>query len=454
MIVYRFLPTINDFFFRISNRIGSTVRLVLIFICCLLLSALSFFDLGAKEDTMIKMISGSLLMLVMSILYAKERSQRVICNKKICIPLDLFAIGIIIVSLIHPMEPGYVVFAIDLIIVFPVFYYCVINSNSVNSLYRLSAISIVMEGVIVFFLCLLLATTGELGLFDGRVMGHTTHPNLLGGLGLIMVTSGAYLLISRRDNILRLISSFAVGGGISFVIISSSRAAMLAIAGCAIAAVIFMIKRKDVIRGGKIISVRLFVILGVMVMSLVVGTLMDDINAKSLENKTENTAQTQVEGNSEEEIGSLKNRIAPGKDLNSYSSGRIEIWKVYIQNFSFPGKDPEEIKHNFPPGSAWRAHNNIIDYYYRCGYIVGSFYLIFFIVLCGMGAKMLFRKEYNSPDSFFLVEATGCYVVYALLEIATLPFIRGVMLLFFVLCGPLFMGKNRQKRSGSVSDTP
>lgn len=455
MVFYRVLPVINDFFFNVSRGIGNTVRSVLIFMCCILLNAIFFFEVGfhGDEDIGRRMIFGSVLLFVMSVLYANMESKKVICNKKLCVPLNLFAIGIIIISFIHPIGPGYLMFAIDMLIVFPLFYYCVINSNGVNSLYRLFATSVVIEGVIAFLLCLLMAANGELGIHGIRIMGHTSNPNLLGMLGLVMIVSGVYLLISRVETILCVVSSLAVGAGISFIIISSSRTAFLAMLGCVAAAVIFIIKTNSIRGICNIISVRLIIFLVVIAMSFVVGIQLGNINSQFEESGTDHSVQTLVENDSEDEAKTLKNRISFKKDLNTYTSGRTGIWMIYIQNFSFLGKDLKEIEHNFPQNSEWRAHNNIIDYYYRFGYIVGSLYLIFFIVLCGTGARMLFKKAYNSPDSFFLVEVVGCYVLYALVEIATLPFIRCVPLLFFVFCGPLMMGIDRKERPGDLSNT-
>ena len=439
------------------NRIISRkkkVKTIIIATCCCLLQGIFYFDIGYFDDPKYTLIYGSCLVLVISLCCIQKALPNVVWNKVVCLPLVSFALGILIISLIHPVGSGYIVYALDLLLLFPFYYSITYGGGRYKNIYRLLALSAVGEGIIAFFYCLILSFSGRLGIVADRVMGYTTNPNFHGALGLLTFVSGLYLLmVGTKFFAFDIICSISVGIGISFMLTSLCRTALLSSVGCVFAFLIFTIQR-FVKEPKKSVNALPIIALSIIVMiTTTIGLQMDDINYRAIENRTVMTEQTDsiAEETSAaqpaKETEELQSRLSSQNDANNYSSGRVNIWRIYIDNFSWLGKEVDEIADNFYEGSEWRAHNNFIDYYFRCGYIVGTFYLFFYIAAGICGLKILFNKKRTSAEDFFLVEAIGCYAFYSLVEVATLPFIRCIPCLFFMLAGPIMIKDNSEMRS-------
>ena len=179
------------------------------------------------------------------------------------------------------------------------------------------------------------------------------------------------------------------------------------------------------------------------------GTQLDNIhyNAVNAMNSVEETAEetasesaspVQQESSGEsEELSTITERIDTSNGINSYSSGRINIWRIYLIYITPFGRPFSNIKGDLSSQSEIRAHNNILEYFYRCGYVVGSLYVIFYIATAFIGLKMLFSGRYDRPGDAFLIMVIGAYSVYAMLEISTLPFMRVIPCLFFLTIAPV-----------------
>lgn len=428
------------------------------FICCLLLQAIFFFGLGYFDNPKQTMIYGTILVLIISIFCISGKKDPFVWNWVTLIPFLLFGLGILFISRYHTVGTGYSVFVLDLLVVFPFYYFIQFNNNRGEEIYIMLAVSATIEGLLGVLYCFQLSFSGAIGEMNGRVMGYTDNPNFLGALGLMMLISGLFLLLKGSDFfIFDVIVAATVGFGVSFMLVSVCRAAILSSVGCFIAFLIFFTKRRKYRENTGLNLIRILALGSIVFIATYAGMQMDNINHDVLEKKAMESAEETPSGAGIEtsetlppqpvsEAEELQNRLDLQGDMNGYTSGRLIIWKIYIDNFSLLGRERGDIDQYFAPGTEWRPHNNIIDYYFRTGYIVGTFYLLFYIAAGVSGLIILFSRKRTSAEDFFLVEAIGCYAFYSLVEVATLPFTRCIPCLFFMLIGPIMI-KEKNVRS-------
>ena len=451
MIINKAFIWTNDMLYRFTRRLPAGTCRAVVFLCCLLLDAIFFFNIGYFENARYTMLYGSAVTAIMAIFCIEGNAKSVVWNRLTCIPLGLFAIGIIVISFLHPIGAGYVVFALDILLIYSFLYFVLVNGKGIKHLSRALAISAAVEGIIAYIYCTWLSFHGTLGLWGARVMGHTTNPNFLGALGLVMLTTAMYLLMKGSETaVVDILAALSLGCGTYFMIGSASRTAMLSAIGCILSAAVFIVKKRATGKQQRKDLKRMLAILVAAAVSFGFGMKMNDINYHYAEKNMLDTPQydqqeeTSKNGNEADE---LQRRLNTERDINTFTSGRTVVWKVYISNFSMTGKKVSEIEDQFNGLEEWRAHNNIIDYIYRLGYVVGSFYAVFYVAVSLLGLIILFSKKHRSAEAFLLVEFIGCYALYAMIEVATLPFIRCVPCMFFILSAPIMIKDANRKVS-------
>ena len=460
--IYRF---VFGNIYKVTGRLDETLRTVCLYFCCFFITGVFFTDRSGWEINAGRdMIIGSMLLIAISVLSIDKEPGEVRWNRWVCYSMIAFGLGMLIVGRLHPVGDGYVMYSLDLAFVFPAYYYARINNGKEDQLYRMIALCTVAWGVLSFIYCWLEALQGRLPLReDNRFTGYLNDPNILGMLGVVIFVSALYLLFEYRREWIAVLSAAGVGIGMFYAFMTASRTSVLCEMICITAFVIFVLK--EIRTGAKDKSNLIKGLICAVIMSLVIiaaGTKMDDINLHAIQKNNgpvshiEIVVPVEAEDDTAEETESdpisITDRPDPSDGLDVYTSGRIGIWKIYIDNFSWLGRDLGEIEDQFEGMPAYRAHNNIIDYTFRCGYIVGGLYLIFFISAGISGLMILFDRRYTRPEYFFLVSIIGSYSIQALLEIATLPFSRCIPCLFFMTISPI-MGrivKENRKETDSV----
>ena len=439
-----------------TGSLDETLRTVSLYFCCFFITGVFFTDKAGWEiNTARDMIIGSILLITIAVLSIDREPGEVRWNRCIFYPMIAFGLGMLIVGRLHPVGDGYVMYALDLAFIFPAYYYARINKGKDEQLYRMIALCTVVWGVFSYLYCWFEALQGRLPLQENiRFQGYLSNPNILGMLGIITFVSALYLLLDYSREWIALLSAAGVGIGLFYAFMTASRASVLCEMICVTAFVIFVYK--DIRTGAKDKSNLIKGLIYTVIISILIiaaGTKIDDINLHTIQKNDGSASYFEIaspmedEDDTAEETESnpvtITDRADLSDGLNSYSSGRIEIWKKYIENFSWLGRDLRDIQDQFEGLSAYRAHNNIIDYTFRCGYIVGGFYLIFFICTGIQGLIILFNRSYTKPEDFFLVSIIGIYSIQALIEIATLPFSRCVPCLFYMTIYPAMGQLNR-----------
>ena len=398
--------------YKITGKIDERVRNAIVFLCSLLLTAIYFFwtkSIDGSPGTV--MIVGSAITAVMAVFSIKGPVVRVRKNYLPYYSMVLFGVGILIIGQLHKVGDGYVMYALDLIFLFPALYFIWNSRGDHDTLYKMIAAGILISGIISFLYCFYLASKGELVIAYGRVTGFKTNANFLGMMGVVVMIGSSYLLLQLNNNWLAvLISSAGIGIGLSYTLLSVSRTALLTVLGCGITCFVILFR---MIRCGSMLKKRAIPFIAVMILAASVTTYtgieLKDIhyNAISAVNPVEETteqtdaesaSQTEQEPSAEsDELNTITERINTSGGINSYSSGRIDVWIIYLSNTTLLGRPFADIRDDLKWEAETRAHNNIIEYLYRCGYLVGGIYVIFYIATGILGLKMLFSRRYDKP---------------------------------------------------------
>lgn len=429
--------TVFNIVYKLTSHINERTRNGCLFICSMLLFCLYFFDLKYYEGIGIE-AKGLIIVLLMLLFSINSEMKTFRWNRLTYYPMVMFGIGILIIGQLHYVGDTYVMYALDLILIFPALYYVWNSRGDHETLYNIISAALLVCGIISFCFCLVLAFRGELVVSETRVSGHKEHPNYLGMMGVSVLLSGVYLFAEFKRNANILLSAAGIGIGLSYVIISASRTSMIAACVCILTLLIFNAKgRRLGIHASKksaMLIVAAVLIIGAFV---ALGMSLNDINQAVLQ-KNNQDVELDEQMNMTNEAETVANRLqAGGKNADSFSSGRISIWKVYLQNTTMTGKPISEIQDELKGLAETRAHNNFLEYYYRFGYIVGTIYLVFFVAMGIAGLRILFGKDSCRPKDLYVVMIIGTYAVFSMLEIAMLPFIRIIPCIYFLTIAPI-----------------
>ena len=424
--------------YKFNSKVSERIRDVALVLCCAFLVWLYYFSPLSLDGGNIE-VMGSIAVALIIIFSINKEMGSIEWNKWVLYPMILFGIGMLMIGSIHPVGDGFVMYALDLIFLFPALYFVWNNRGDHEKLYSIMSTVLLMAGVISFIYCIILAGQGNLAMSGSRVSGHTINPNYLGMMGIGVLISSLYLVsISKSKLLIVTAASIGIGIGITYVIISVSRTSMIAALICVITFAVFLLKRRQ---GYKTRMKKDCVIILIAIISITaiftVGIHLNDINSSAAEKRGILIESSASQGQPSE-AKSVSDRVdAGGKSADSFSSGRLSIWKVYAENIKWLGSPLSDIKEELQTTAETRAHNNFLEYYYRCGYIVDTLYLLFFTATGISGLALLIKKRYRSPEEAFAVMIIGTYSVFAMLEIAMLPFIRLIPCLFFLSISPI-----------------
>ena len=137
-----------------------------------------------------------------------------------------------------------------------------------------------------------------------------------------------------------------------------------------------------------------------------------------------------------------------GKDLNSYTSGRINIWNNYAKFFNMTGNNADEMDWAVLTNNTVKhAHNNFIEIAYRCGVPVAILHTLINLFAGLISLIVLFDRKYRRPCYLFSVIFVMMYTVEGLFDIATIPFERHAPFFFYLALIPLISLSKEKKNS-------
>jgi len=441
--------------YKYTSTLSEECRKAILLVCCFDWAMMySFqFDLHiANFESRECALCGFITLIIMTVFSVNGEIKPVRWNKWLYYPFVAFGIGIIIIRMIHRIGTGYLIYGVELAFILPAFYLVWLNRDDHGTLYNIIAGAFALRGIAYYFFCLYQASNMQLVISNGRVCGTLGNPNTLAMVGVASIMSGLYLIYKYRADIVRLFSAASIGAGGALIIASVSRTALLASIAFIAIILIFSIKRWRLSRESTKLSgmnkgiLIIILLLLIIIVMIIIGAGMESIqnrsfrlgnsSQKAIEQDNSSEASQQVEPKStQDSIDKIEGRLTTTGGLNSLSSGRIGNWKLHIENFSLLGMNFNEFYEKYAEYREVRAHNNIFEYLLCLG-IVGIIYIVFFINIGIKGLLILFNKRTIDADNLYLVMAIDAYIIYAMLEIATLPFIRCVPMIFFLSIAP------------------
>lgn len=378
---------------------------------------------------------GVALIILATVFSIQEPLRQVKWKKRIILPLLLGAIGMIITGLMHPIGSGYMVFGIGLLLVFPGFYFVWNNRKDYETLFDIVASTNLEVGTLYFFYCMttyrgdMIITNGE------RFQGSVTDPNLYSLVGMAMVCSAMYMIYRRRRE--KLYVTFCVLTllmGLVVVILGQSRSGLMVAIAAILITGIFTLKN---VKRAHIANSKMVLVVGIAILICIVSGLA--IKATNV-----------GVGNDSTDNGFIERFSFKGKDLNTFTSGRADIWANYAGKLNMTGNDFEEIDWEEMTGDTVKhAHNNFLEYGYRCGIPVAVAFTLLELFAGLITLKYLFARKWNRECYLFAVIFMCMYAVMSMIDIATIPMERYAPFAFYLILAVLM---DADENSAGVSN--
>ncbi|WP_269476860.1 O-antigen ligase family protein [Hominibacterium faecale] len=446
--------------YKLTGKIPYQIRYGIMFIWLIALEILLIIGystdfLAIKVSLNERAIAGGITLIIFCIFSIKGPLKRVQWSLGFSSIWFIFALLMLLSGFDHAVGDGYRLSGWIILLGFPCLAFIWNNRGDYEVLYRLVSKAICVVSVAYFLFCLIIQP--EQASLD-RYTGTIDNPNTLGLMAVSGIISASYLFTSTKNY--RWIFSISFGTSVTLGVYSVSRNAIITILLLLIVISIYMC-RVFKYKGYSIrVSIKRYIlgVLGFTVISLlciiIFGMGMSSekniVSAASLEPTKEiNLAhwKSAAEVTADSAVGPEKNPLkerftTEGKDLNSFSAGRVEIWKAYIQQLNLKGNDIKGSE--FPIGDTsskyLAAHNVYLEISYRSGIIAGLLFLIFVLIAAIKALCCLFRrKEYKEYD-LFIIMAIGAYGCTSLFESLVHPFSRSIVFLFYLAVIP-FLAK-------------
>lgn len=441
MILQRFYKIVLNTLFKFTEGIPEAVRYSVMVSCCSLLTAVYFFPKAVSFNIVEKTLFGTCIVLILITTSVNQRMEIIEWDKKIYLPMVILGIWILFSGLFHSIGGTSVVLALSLIFIYPCFYYVWINRGDYTTLCDIVLVPTFIIGVFECFFCLYLAYNGECRIEYGRLLGNYGNPNTTGIVAASVVVSSLYLLYRLRDRIIGMVvATVGLGASVGLIIECASRTAMLASISAAIVLIAFVVKRFLVNRNYRKLVLYVLIVAAIVMCVVGIFSKMDELQMASESASEEVRAEAAGIGDTGTETVDITERVAvtvsrsdTRSTLDRFSSGRIGIWKSYLEQLNWVGhipsipKRPMEIK----------AHNVAIEYAYRYGIVGGMLFVIWFLLLGVKALALMFRRENLSEHELAAVMMVAAFSVYSMLDVVDLIYNYVLSILFYLLIGLL-----------------
>lgn len=422
-----YIAILNPVFSRYISKMDEKVRITylkFIFYCFQIYYILFFsnefkkilFSYSQRE------LFGSLLLLLAAAFSMKEPLHPVRWKKRIFIPVLLCAVGLIVTGLMHSIGSGYMMFGVELLLIFPCFYFVWNNRKDYETLFDIAATSNMEIGSLYFLYCVtifredMFITNGE------RFQGSIKDPNLYSLIGMAMVCSALYMMYRRRRNkqyIVFCVTTIIMG--MAIIVLGQSRSALMTAVGATLIVLIFTVKNRKGLKKELGMTTKAFAICMALLLCMSVVTKV--VMAEGEEGPDASTDNGFIE------------RFSPeGKDLNTFTSGRADIWANYAEKLNMTGNDFSKTDWAELTGNTVaHAHNNFLEYGYRCGIPVATMFVLLELFAGLITLKYLFSSKWNRDCFLYAIICMFMYTVMSMLDIATIPMERYAPFAFYIL---------------------
>ena len=260
-------------------------------------------------------IAAAILLFAAALLSINGKLEQVRWNILLMVPLLLTGLGIVISGLLHPLPSGYFVFGLMLLLVYPCIYFIWINRGDYECLFDIIAISNVIVGLCYSVYTYLVFPVLENPIVVGRVRGTLANSSKFSMLGMVLACCALYLLYRKWESRpARVFYLIAAGVGLLNLFLGMSRAAILGTFFGILGLLVFTYHNRPASRKW----IRRILCIGCIL--LAIGLLLLFVVHRGGDAHL---------GSDSTDVNVLERFSLEGKDPNTYSSGRIEIWAGY-----------------------------------------------------------------------------------------------------------------------------
>lgn len=432
----------------IKNKLDQKKQNFIIYVFACILMALyllwhSYPVLGISTTKNNEMLLGCGVIAIILILSLKDKLVRINWNRFVPVALSICAIWMLGMSFLHPIGPGFRAIALTILVGFPALYFVWGNREDYQTLYLLisKAFSHVLTGY--FLICMIFLPAGIAT--SGRYTGSTVNPNIWGML-CVAAAVCVFFVISETKGKTILLYFFSLWVAVTGVAYSGSRTAFLIIL---IQSIIFgcyylrhkILRAKDKMKGIAVLLALLLIIISAVVLPSYVGSQITvntatEPQAEELENSVEEASAL---------ISVLDRLENQDSNLDAMSSGRLSLWKTYLENLNLTGHNGNQLLYVSRFDRSEWAHNTALEYAYRCGFIPGVLFLLVEIYAGIYVLIWLFSKKYE-PWRLFSMLGIISFCCYSVLDVLIYPFEHVIMFLFFIAIMPLYKKKSRKDK--------
>lgn len=434
--------TIDKISVHSKNLIIAVCFALIFFIHILRFFLRKYSDLGSisiAEQSMLALVP----MCIIILMSLKTQLTVAHYNKLLTILWMFCGITILLVSFIHPVGDGCRALSLSMVIAFPCLYFVWQNDGDYEKFFSLACKGIVGVGAMFFACNFVFVDLDDPMMFMGdRYAGLVLNPNHVGVLASVVIIACLFLIATQR----KFWYIYIIIGGVAnaFTMMAVSRTSMLTNIVVTIAFAIYFLK----MRGGNSAScdkklLRILLTLVVFLACTIVGAQMvNSLNNADIQQLgtlgtsfdnvylTAQNEETTADVQSDVISGRIKTE---GNDLNRLSSGRVEIWKLYLEKLNLLGNAEIPLK------EAGRfSHNVPIEMGYRTGIINGIIFLIIEMITGIYALKRLVMRKYTAPFYLFTILSIFAFCIYSMLETSMFPFYRPEAFIYFIGIAPAF----------------
>lgn len=419
-----YIIIMNFIYSKYIEKIDSKVReAYLHFIFCLFeLYFILFFSNEFKHILFThgqRGIFGAALLFLAASFSMDRPLQHIRWRMRLFIPMAFGALGLIVTGLLHPIGSGYMSFGFILLLIYPCFYFVWNNRKDYETLFDIASKANLEIGMMFFIYCILIYGNDIFQTDRGRFQGPIKDPNLYSLIGMAMVCSAMYMIYrKRKDRYIPIVYIVAATIGFAIIVLGQSRSALMVGAGAMIITSIFSFKNSErVTRAFKKAMVFIVVLLICTNAPMVISN-----------------ADSPGEGIATEESSFFERFSFKGKDLNTFTSGRADIWEKYAEKLNMTGNNFDETDWTVMTGdTVTHAHNNFLEYGYRCGIPVATMFILLELFAGLITLKYLFGRIWKRDAFLYATLYMFMYAVMSMLDIATIPMERYAPFTFYLL---------------------
>ncbi len=423
MGMYSVIDSICDMFNNMFNTSKIKKITLGISICFLLIFSLGIpvFLKGNSFATLVAICA--VTQMVGLIAVVKSKSIRFSNIRKVyLILLEIVGFSFIITGLYFRVL-GYIAIFFVLGVIVPVSHMILHSYGEKNALKGIA------NGIVTaFFIFLIISLLSGPALGADQYFSFTSNPNIVGGLTVIVTASLIYLSFEAKDNIKKLAIIFLIGLSTSICFFSQSRTSLITIVMQLFVAIVVIAVRKLKYNQDENLKVTIkksikHLLMVIIIFAVAWGTFffsMTTVKKEIASLLPGIQIKTELEQISLEKTLDISGaRFTKGIDNrngDAFTSGRIGIWKDFLENIRISGHKTEgrAINVNGRVYHGTNAHNVYLQIAYSAGAIAGvAMILLMLVILKDLIFKFIYFIRVGDVSNelvFFVMAYIGFFI--------------------------------------------